>query len=76
MDTPLTFINGRITDSVTQSDTLVVAQSPAMALGSLYQNLAQATALASMNAVYAQQQSNIAFQSATVRAVQTLLGHP
>jgi hypothetical protein len=74
MDAPVTTINGRVTDAVTQADTMVVAQAPTMALASLYQNLAQATALAAMNAVYAQQQSNIAFQSATVRAVQTLLG--
>jgi Killing trait len=74
MDSPVTTINGRVTDAVTQADTMVVAQAPTMALASLYQNLAQATALAAMNAVYAQQQSNIAFQSATVRAVQTLLG--
>ena len=74
MDTPVTTINGRITDAVTQADTMVVSQAPAMAMASLYQNLAQATALAAMNAVYAQQQTNIAFQAATVRAVQTLLG--
>lgn len=74
MDAPVTTINGRITDAVTQADTLVVAQAPTMAMASLYQNLAQATALAAMNAVYAQQQTNIAFQAATVRAVQTLLG--
>ncbi len=74
MDQPSTTVNGRVVDAVSQVDVAVVGQSPAMAMASLYQNLAQASALAALNAVYAQQQTNIAFQAATVRAVQTLLG--
>ncbi len=73
MNDPLTRVNGRITDAMTQVNTMVVAQSPAMAMASLYQNLAQSTALAAMNAVYAQQQTNMLFQAATVQAVQMLL---
>ncbi len=75
MDEPTTTVNRLVTDAVTQTNVATVGQAPAMAMASLYQNLAQATALAAMNAVYAQQQTNIAFQAATVLAVKTLLSH-
>ncbi len=52
---------------------IVLSVAPAVAMASLYQNLAWATAQASMNAVFAQQQANIAFQAATVAAVRALL---
>jgi hypothetical protein len=44
-----------------------------MAMASLYQNLANSVAMASMNAVYAQQQANMAHQAATVQGVALLL---
>ena len=74
MNDPLTSVNGRVTDAITQVNALVIAQSPAMAMASLYQNLAQATALATMNAVFAQQQTNILFQITTASSVKMLLG--
>jgi hypothetical protein len=52
---------------------MVVAASPAVAMASLYQTLANNIAMASLNAVYAQQQANIAHQAATAQSVALLL---
>jgi hypothetical protein len=62
-----------VTDAVAQTNLLVVGTAPAMAMASLYQTLANSIALASMNAVYAQQQANIAHQAATAQSVHLLL---
>jgi Killing trait len=56
-------------DSVAQASLQVVGQAPAMAMGTIYQSLAQATGLQFMNAVNAQQQSNILQQAATTQGV-------
>ena len=61
------------TDAVTQTDLLVVGTAPAVAMASLYQTLANSVALASMNAVYAQQQANIVHQAATTQGIALLL---
>jgi hypothetical protein len=51
--------------------------APAVGMGNLYIATAQALTLAMHNAVAAQQQTNIAAQSATAQAVALLLGvHP
>ena len=68
-----TAVNSTITDAVTQTNTLVVGAAPAMAMASLYQSLANSIAMASMNAVFAQQQANIAHQTATIQGVRLLL---
>jgi hypothetical protein len=65
--------NASVCDAMTQINTMVSGLAPAMALGSLYQTLSNAAGMAAMNAVYAQQQANIAFQAATVKAVKYLL---
>jgi hypothetical protein len=44
-----------------------------MAMASLYQTLANSVALASINAVYAQQQANMVHQAATVEGIAILL---
>jgi hypothetical protein len=62
-----------ITDAVTQTNVLVVGTAPAMAMGSLYQTLANSVAMASMNAVFAQQQANMAHQAATIQGVALIL---
>jgi hypothetical protein len=64
----------QITDSVSQINTSVVAEAPAMALANLYQSLAHATGIAFQNAVAAQQQQNIAAQAATNLGVMQLYG--
>ncbi len=65
-------VNSQITDSVTQANVKVLGDSPAVALGSLYQSTAQALANAAHNATHGQQQTNVAAQAATTMGVATL----
>ncbi|WP_073524476.1 RebB family R body protein [Pseudomonas fluorescens] len=58
-------VNEQITDAVTQTNVKVVAESPAMAMSTIYQSMAQATAILFQNAVSAQQQQNTLAQAAT-----------
>lgn len=60
-----TTVNGQITDAVTQSNTKVIGEAPAMAMATLYQSTAQALGMAAQNAVYAQQQMAVSVQAAT-----------
>lgn len=66
-------VNPVITDAVTQTNVAVLGAAPAVAMASLYQSLANSIAMASMNAVYAQQQANMAHQAATAQGVALLL---
>jgi hypothetical protein len=67
-----TAVNSQITDSVTQANTKVLADSPAVAMGNLYQATAQALANAAHNATSAQQNAVITAQAATTQGVATL----
>jgi len=67
-----TAVNDQITDSVTQANTKVLGDAPAIAMGNLFQATAQALANAAHNATNAQQQNNITAQSATTMGVATL----
>ncbi|KAG1389196.1 hypothetical protein G6F58_013339 [Rhizopus delemar] len=67
-----TAVNDQITDSVTQANTKVLGDAPAVAVGNLYQATAQALATAAHNATNAQQQSYVTAQSATTMGVATL----
>ena len=67
-----TAVNSQITDSVTQVNTKVLGDAPAIALGNLYQATAQALANAAHNATNAQQQANVTAQAATTMGVTTL----
>lgn len=62
-------VNPQITDAVTQTNTSVLSDAPAMAMGTLYQSLAHSVGLMMQNAVSAQQQLNIAAQAATNQGV-------
>jgi hypothetical protein len=62
-------VNGQITDSITEVDTEVVGNAPAIAMGNLYQATAQALANAAHNATVAQQQGNILGQAVTAQGV-------
>jgi len=62
-------VDSTITDAVTQTNVMVTGQSPAMALAHLYQTLANSVAMATLNAVFAQQQTNIIHQAATCQEV-------
>jgi hypothetical protein len=58
-----TAVNGAIIDAVSATNTKVLAEAPAMAMGSLYQTIGNSVAMAAANAVYAQQQANVTFQA-------------
>jgi hypothetical protein len=67
-----TAVNDQITDSVTQANTKVLGDAPAIAMGNLYQATAQALSNAAHNATNAQQQSYVTGQAATTMGVATL----
>ncbi len=67
-----TEVNNQITDSITESNTKVLGDAPAVALGNLYQATAQALSNAAHNATNAQQQSYVTAQAATTMGVATL----
>ncbi|MEA1672214.1 RebB family R body protein [Nitrospirillum sp. BR 11163] len=67
-----TAVNSQITDSVSQSNVMVVGSSPAIAMGNLYQATAQALANAAHNATMAQQQMYVTAQAATTAGVALL----
>jgi hypothetical protein len=64
-----TSVNDQVTDAVTQSNVKVVGESPAMAMGSLYQTMAHSTGILFENSVSAQQQQNTLTQAATNQGV-------
>lgn len=62
-------VSAQITDAVTQANVKVLADGPAMAMGTIYQSLAQATGLMFQNAVTTQNSQNILQQAATTQGV-------
>ncbi len=66
-------INEQITDSVTQANTKVLAESPAMAIGSLYTAMGQALSNMACNSCLAQQQAAITMQAATIQGVRSIM---
>ncbi len=62
-------VNDQITDAVTQSNVKVVAEAPAMAMGTVYQTMAHSTGLMFENSVNSQNQQNILGQTATTQGV-------
>jgi len=70
-----TTVNSQITDAVTITNTKVLAEAPAMAMGSLYQTIGNSVAMAAANAVYAQQQANVTYQAATTLGISKMLGN-
>ncbi|MGY5796498.1 RebB family R body protein [Rheinheimera faecalis] len=62
-------VNSQVTDAVTQSNVKVVAEAPAMAMGTLYQSMAHSTGIMYENAVNNQNQQNILAQAATTQGV-------
>ncbi|ACL06361.1 RebB family R body protein [Desulfatibacillum aliphaticivorans] len=67
-----TSVNNQITDSVTQSNTKVLGDAPAVAMGNLYQASAQALGNSAHNATTSQQQTNVTAQAATTMGVAIL----
>jgi hypothetical protein len=68
-----TAIISQITDSITQVNTKVLGDAPAVALGNLYIATGQALGNAAHNATGNQQQSYVTMQAATTQGVATLL---
>lgn len=66
-------VNPQITDSVTQVNTKVVGEAPAVAMGNLYQAVSQASGVALQNAVHAQNGQVALNGAATTEAVNLLL---
>lgn len=66
-------VNEQVTDSVTQVNTKVVGETPAMAMGNLLMSTGQALGTAAHNATAAQQQAQITMQAATVQGVNSLM---
>jgi deoxyxylulose-5-phosphate synthase len=66
-------VNEQVTDSVTQVNTKVVGETPAMAMGNLLMSTSQALGTAAHNATSAQQQAQITMQAATVQGVNSLM---
>lgn len=67
-----TAINDQITDSISQVNTKVLGDAPAVALGNLFVATGQALSNAAHNATSNQQQSNVTMQASTTQAVSTL----
>ena len=62
-------VNQEVTDAVTQSNVKVIKESPAMALGNIYQTAAHNTGIMFENAVKAQHQQNMMGQSVSTQGV-------
>ena len=67
-----TAVNGAIIDAVTATNAKVLAEAPAMAMGSLYQTIGNSVAMAAANAVFAQQQANVTCQAANTMGITKL----
>lgn len=66
-------VNDAITDSITQVNTKVLGDSPAVATGNLFVVTSQALSNAAHNATNNQQQSYVTMQASTTQGVSTLL---
>ena len=68
-----TYVNDQVTDSISQVNTKVVGDAPAMAMGNLFIVTGQALSNAAHNATNNQQQSYVTLQASTMQGVSTLL---
>ncbi|KID59036.1 RebB family R body protein [Pseudoalteromonas luteoviolacea] len=69
-----TAVNSQITDSVSQVNTKVLGDAPAIATGNFMIATSQALSNAAHNATSGQQNSSVTAQAALVQGVDTLLG--
>ena len=67
-----TTVDSRISDTITQVDTIVLGLAPAIAMGELYVATSQALANAAANATYNQQQNYLIADAATKTGVALL----
>jgi len=68
-----TTVNEQVTDSVTQVNTKVVGETPAMAMGNLLMSTSQALSNSAHNATNNQQQAGVTIQAATVQGINSLM---
>lgn len=68
-----TAVNSQITDSVSQVNTKVLGDAPAIAMGNLFVATGQALSNAAHNATNNQQQSYVTMQASTTQGVATML---
>ncbi len=68
-----TSVNSQITDSVTQVNTKVVGDAPAVATSNLFLATSQALGNAAHNASNNQQQAYVTMQAATTQGVNSIL---
>jgi Killing trait len=68
-----TSVNSQITDAVTQANVKVVGEAPAIAIGTLYQSIAQSVGIAMQDAVTAQRQADTIAIAATAEGISLLL---
>lgn len=66
-------VNDQVTDSVTQVNTQVLGDTPAMSMGNLLMSTGQALSTSALNATGANQQGSIVMQAATVQGINSLL---
>lgn len=67
------YVNKAITDSVTQVNTKVLGDTPAIAMGNLMMMTSQALAVSAQNLAAGQQQANVMWQAATVQGINALM---
>ncbi|AAW88202.1 RebB family R body protein [Aliivibrio fischeri] len=72
-DTATSAVNAQITDSVTQVNTKVVGETPAMAMGNLLLSTSHALSNTAHNATTAQQQGQITIQAASIQGINSLM---
>ena len=72
MADPATIVSPQITDSVTQTNTKVLGDIPAFAVGNLMQASSNVFALSFQNAVNGQQQATMVSQVATTEGINIL----
>lgn len=68
----LTIVNSQITDSVTQANTKVLGDAPAIAMGNFMEATSQALNNSARNAISSQASTNLTGQSAITQGVETL----
>lgn len=66
-------VNEQVTDSVTQVNTSVVGETPALGMGNLLMSTGQALGISALNATGANQQGAITMQAATVQGINSLM---
>ncbi|MFT5593192.1 MAG: hypothetical protein ACI8SR_001564 [Oceanicoccus sp.] len=66
-------VNEQITDSVTQVNTKVVGETPAMAMGNLLMSTSQALNVAAFNGTRGKMLFNTTVKAATVQGVHSLM---